>query len=154
MLADSQLRQRVITAVILIPLVVGSVFVSPVFNFLSVIVLFFAGLEWFALAERLESAAMTPYPSVKNKDGLTIYSVLLFFLLLIFSIPELSVSVILMASCVWWIFAAWLVLTYPKTNEEIKKMRVAGRLAAQVLEMIEPIFLTSLTNSFRRSSVN
>lgn len=111
------LKQRVITAAILIPLVVIADFVlSPlVFNFLIAVVMLMAAWEWAGLCVG------------RNTDKQTIYLVVMACLLFICAML-VPVKLVLTIACIWWVLSTLLVLKYPKIKLLGKSQRLLSLL--------------------------
>ncbi|MNJ33034.1 phosphatidate cytidylyltransferase [Pseudomonas alkylphenolica] len=101
------LKQRIITALILLPIALGGFFLLDGGDFALFIglVVTLGAWEWARLAGLVAQAVRVAFAAVVA--GL---------LMLLYLMPELAPWV-LGASVLWWGVATWLVLTYPRTNE-------------------------------------
>lgn len=108
------LIQRLLAAIVLIPLVVICLFFLPLYGFMIAMVVIFALAAW-------EWAQFLHIKSVKNKllfaIGCTCFVVAIYFLFLFLSINTIDTDAIfktiLLLSIVWWLVALLLVVTYP-----------------------------------------
>lgn len=96
------LKQRIITAAILIPIVLAILFLSsaPVFAIATAVLAVAGAWEWSNLME------------LKNPIGRFLYLIII-LTLLIFS-TNVFIPNILMAAFIWWCFASLLVAIYPQ----------------------------------------
>lgn len=96
------LKQRVITALILIPLTVGLLFYlpPPAFCVLTGLIILMGAWEWSALA------------GIQRPFWRVIY--LLVVITMFFMVLAVPAPLVLMLSFFWWLFAAGLVMLYPQ----------------------------------------
>ncbi|HWD33169.1 phosphatidate cytidylyltransferase [Pseudomonas caricapapayae] len=101
------LKQRIITALILLPIALGGFFLLDGGDFALFIglVVTLGAWEWARLAGLVAQTVRVAYAAVVA--GL---------LMLLYLMPDLAPWV-LGASVLWWGVATWLVLTYPRTSE-------------------------------------
>ena len=98
------LKQRIITAIILIPLILGVLFYLPpaAFCILTGMIALGGAWEWATLS------------GIDSRNGHLMYvAVMLFIFAGLLFIP---VPLLLMGSFVWWVIAVLLVLLYPKAS--------------------------------------
>jgi phosphatidate cytidylyltransferase len=98
------LKYRVITALVLIPLVIGSIFFLPPMTFLSValLIILLAGWEWTQLA------------GISQLAKKCIFLVLLALALL--CCLFIPLPIIVLAGVIWWAIAITLLFLYPKAS--------------------------------------
>lgn len=116
------LKQRIITGLILAPLVLCGVFLlEPMhFSWFFAFILAVAAWEWANLSSLSNSVMRVTYG--------------LFVATLIFTVmPELSVTWVLTLSVMWWIIATTLVLSYPESSKLWRHPLVSGLLGLIVL---------------------
>lgn len=101
------LKQRIITALILLPIALGGFFLLEGGNFALFIglVVTLGAWEWARLAGLMAQPLRVAYALVVAGA-----------LMLLYILPELAPWV-LGAAVIWWGLATWLVLTYPRTSE-------------------------------------
>jgi len=105
------LKQRLMTAAILVPIVIGSILYLPYPYFAFLLALFVAqgSWEWTTLAQ------------IKSPLGRVSYVVLIAALLygawLSLHMPSPWVFYMLIAAVLWWLFAFFLVMLYPKYTQ-------------------------------------
>ncbi|MDR2308653.1 MAG: phosphatidate cytidylyltransferase [Paucimonas sp.] len=101
------LKQRIITALILLPIALGGFFLLNGGDFALFIgfVVTLGAWEWARLAGLMAQPLRIAYAAVVAGA-----------LMLLYVLPELAPWV-LGASVIWWALATWLVLTYPRSNE-------------------------------------
>lgn len=100
------LKQRIITGLILAPLVLGGVFfLGPQhFSWFIAFVLALAGWEWANLSSFTTQIFRVTF-------GMLVAAILLVLM------PDLSVTLVLTLSVAWWILATILVMTYPDSSK-------------------------------------
>lgn len=98
---SAELKQRIISAVILLFVMLAAIFWLPTNGFLIFILLIMipAGWEWATMSGLISPQARITY----------IASIILLCLLL----QGVSIHWILLASIVWWVFATYLIVNYP-----------------------------------------
>ncbi|MBA1207320.1 phosphatidate cytidylyltransferase [Pseudomonas fulva] len=101
------LKQRIITALILLPIALGGFFLLEGGNFALFIglVVTLGAWEWARLAGLMAQPLRVAYALVVAGA-----------LMLLYILPELAPWV-LGAAVIWWGLATWLVLTYPRNSE-------------------------------------
>lgn len=101
------LKQRIITALILLPIALGGFFLLNGGDFALFIgfVVTLGAWEWARLAGLVAQPLRIAYAAVVAGG-----------LMLLYLMPDLAPWV-LGASVIWWALATWLVLTYPRSNE-------------------------------------
>lgn len=101
------LRQRIITALILLPVALGGFFLlgGGAFALFIGLVVSLGAWEWARLAGLEAQPLRAAYAAVVAGA-----------LLLLYLMPDLAPWV-LGASVIWWALATWLVLTYPRSSE-------------------------------------
>ncbi|PIE42812.1 MAG: phosphatidate cytidylyltransferase [Gammaproteobacteria bacterium] len=99
------LKQRIITALILAPVVLGGVFLLEphYFSWFIALIIGLAGWEWANLSHFTGQAQRCSYAAL--------------VLLLIFVTSFVPVSAILVAAAIWWVIAFLLVTQYPEKTE-------------------------------------
>jgi phosphatidate cytidylyltransferase len=109
------LKQRIITALILLPLVLGAIFYlsSPWFALAIAIPVALGAWEWANIMGIEDSRARMPYVA-----GILVALLLVYWF---------DLSVVLLASCLWWALAVWLVKSYPN---EVERWQSRARLGA------------------------
>lgn len=99
------LKHRLLTAVVLIPLVIAAIFFLPPMSFLSVamLVMLLAGWEWAGLC------------GIKSFWGKSLYLVILAATLsLVLFVP---VFIVIFIGVIWWLFALLLLVIYPRFSQ-------------------------------------
>jgi phosphatidate cytidylyltransferase len=101
------LKQRIITALILLPIALGGFFLLNGADFALFIglVVTLGAWEWARLAGLVAQSLRIAYAAVVAGG-----------LMLLYILPELAPWV-LGAAVIWWALATWLVLTYPRSND-------------------------------------
>lgn len=96
------LKQRLLTAAILVPITLGVLFFvpPPIFCLLLALVALVGAWEWTTLME------------VKQFSARLLYLILM--LIAFFNALFIPISLILCVSFIWWLFAAMLIMIYPK----------------------------------------
>jgi phosphatidate cytidylyltransferase len=119
---DLVLKQRIITGLILAPLVLCGVFLlEPVyFSWFFAFILAIAGWEWANLSSLTTQVMRVTYAML--------VATLLFTVL-----PSISVSWVLTISVMWWIIATLLVMTYPASSKYWKQPWITAILGLVVL---------------------
>lgn len=99
------LKQRVLTALVLLPIAIGGFFLLEGGIFAAFIgaVVSLGAWEWARLSGLVSQAARVGYAAV-----------IAFLLLLCWQLPQLALAILPMAVA-WWVFAALLVMTYPES---------------------------------------
>ena len=115
------LKQRIITALILLPLVLGAIFYlsSPWFALAIAIPVALGAWEWANIMGIEDSRARMPYVG-----GILAALLLVYWF---------DLSVVLFASCLWWALAVWLVKSYPKEVERWQSQTRLGAIGVLVL---------------------
>lgn len=109
-------KQRVLTALILAPLVMVGIFLLPKFEFalISAIVLAFAGWEW---------ARLIGFTAIKMQAMYVLVLLLSFFVA-----QEVFPAVILVLAMAWWLIALYLVVHFPKSASYWAKRKIIAAL--------------------------
>jgi phosphatidate cytidylyltransferase len=122
------LKQRVLTALILIPLFVTLVFSLPALHFavLTGLIVFWCAWEWSSLLGVKSRPKKLIYPLILTALlGVTIY---------LFYRHFISVTEVLIAAAGWWLLASVLVVLYPKLSSLwAKSIVVKGLMGVMVL---------------------
>lgn len=115
------LKQRIITALILLPLVLGAIFYlsSPWFALAIAIPVALGAWEWANIMGIEDSRARMPYVA-----GILVALLLVYWF---------DLSVVLLASCLWWALAVWLVKSYPNEVERWQSRARLGVIGVLVL---------------------
>lgn len=115
------LKQRIITALILLPLVLGAIFYlsTPWFALAIAIPVALGAWEWANLMGIEESADRMPYVGGILAGLLLVY--------------WLDLNLVLFLACIWWAAAVWLVGVYPRETERWHERRKLGIIGALVL---------------------
>lgn len=108
------LKQRIITALILLPLILGAIFYlsSPWFALAIAIPVALGAWEWANIMGIEDSGARMPYVA-----GIVVALLLVYWL---------DLNLVLWLSCAWWVLAFWLVKSYP---EQVNHWKEKGTLA-------------------------
>jgi len=116
------LKQRIITALILAPLVLGGVFLlpPPYFGWFFALILALAAWEWANLSSFTTQVVRVTYA-------------ILIAALLIEVMPGLDITWVLSISVFWWIMATLLVLSYPESSKYWRHPWVSALLGLVVL---------------------
>ena len=116
------LKQRIITALILAPLVLGGVFLlpPPYFGWFFAFILALAAWEWANLSSLTTQVVRVTYA-------------MLIAALLIQVMPVLDITWVLSVSVFWWIIATLLVLSYPESSKYWRQPWVSALLGFLVL---------------------
>ena len=116
------LKQRIITGLILAPLVLCGVFLlEPVhFSWFFAFILALAGWEWANLSSLTTSVVRVSYAML--------VATLIFTVL-----PDISVNWVLTLSVMWWIVAALLVITYPSSSKYWRHTAISALLGFIVI---------------------
>ena len=119
---DLVLKQRIITGLILAPLVLCGVFLleSVHFSWFFAFILAIAGWEWANLSSLTTQVMRVTYAML--------VATLLFTVL-----PSISVEWVLTVSVMWWIIATLLVMTYPESSKYWKHPSISAVLGLVVL---------------------
>lgn len=115
------LKQRIITALILLPLILGAIFYlnSPWFALAIAIPVALGAWEWANIMGIEDSRARMPYVV-----GILVALLLVYWF---------DLSVVLLASCLWWALAVWLVKSYPNEVERWQSRVRLGVIGVLVL---------------------
>ena len=116
------LKQRIITGLILAPLVLGGVFLlEPLhFSWFFALILALAGWEWANLSSLTTQVMRVTYA--------ILVAALLFKVL-----PVISVTWVLTISVLWWLIATLLVMTYPASSKYWRHPAVSALLGFLVI---------------------
>jgi phosphatidate cytidylyltransferase len=116
------LKQRIITALILAPLVLGGVFLlpPPYFGWFFALILALAAWEWANLSSLTTQVVRVSYA-------------LLIAALAIKVLPGLSTAWVLSIAVFWWVVASILVLTYPGSSRMWSQPWVSTLLGLVIL---------------------
>lgn len=116
------LKQRIITALILAPLVLSGVFLleSPYFGWFFAFILALAGWEWANLSSLTTQVFRVSY-------GMMIA------VLAIKVLPQLDVAWVLSFAVLWWVIATILVLSYPDSSKYWRQPWVCAVLGLIIL---------------------
>lgn len=120
----TKLYERILTAVILIPIVIVCIFFLPpmVFLFVSGLVMLYAGWEWTALAEIFDTRKKIIYLIILALAFTTILLIPIYFVIIL--------------GILWWICAVVLLSLYPKGSEWWKDgSLVRGMMGVFVLSL-------------------
>lgn len=109
-------KQRVLTALILAPLVMIGIFLLPKFEFalITAIVLAIAGWEW---------SRLIGFTAIKKQ---ALYVLIL--LLALFVAQKIFPALILIIAMVWWLAALYLVVHYPQSARYWAKRKIISAL--------------------------
>lgn len=115
------LKQRIITALILLPLVLGAIFYlsTPWFALAIAIPVALGAWEWANLMGIEDSSERLPYVGAIVAGLLLVY--------------WLELNLVLWLACIWWSVAVWLVGVYPRETERWHERRRLGIIGALVL---------------------
>ena len=115
------LKQRIITALILLPLVLGAIFYlsSPWFALAIAIPVALGAWEWANIMGIEDSKARMPYVAGIVAGLLVVYL--------------LNIGLVLIVSCLWWAVAVWLVKSYPNEVERWQSRNTLGVIGVLVL---------------------
>lgn len=115
------LKQRIITALILLPLILGAIFYlnTPWFALAIAVPVALGAWEWANIMGIEDSAARLPYVAAVVAGLLVVY--------------WLDLNVVLFFSVAWWAVAVWLVKSYPNEVQRWQSRQVLGIIGALVL---------------------
>lgn len=115
------LKQRIITALILLPLVLGAIFYlnTPWFALAIAIPVALGAWEWANIMGIEESQARLPYAG-----GILAALLLVYWL---------DLNLVLYISCLWWAIALWLVKSYPNEVQRWESRATLGVIGFAVL---------------------
>lgn len=140
------LKQRILTALVLAPLVIWGVFSLPAFYF-SLFILFVAGLaswEWGHLSG-IKTALST---GIYSAAAVSATALLVWFV----ELSEQQFYILISASIVWWLYRIYCVLTYRaiKETEPASKINVITALSiifSIVIPLYSLIYLRDMYNA-------
>lgn len=115
------LKQRIMTALILLPLILGAIFYldSPWFALAIAIPVALGAWEWANIMGIEDSRARLPYVA-----GILIALLLVYWF---------DLNLVLLFGCLWWALAVWLVKSYPNGTEHWHHQTRLGIIGALVL---------------------
>lgn len=115
------LKQRIVTALILLPLILGAIFYlsTPWFAFAIAIPVALGAWEWANIMGIENSGERMPYVG-----GILVALLVVYWL---------DLNLVLFLGCIWWAAAVWLVKSYPQEVERWHERRKLGFIGALVL---------------------
>ena len=115
------LKQRVITALILLPLVLGSIFYlnTPWFALVMAVPVVLGAWEWANIMGFEDSTERMPYAALIAVGLLLVY--------------WLDLNLVLLLACLWWGAAVWLVRCYPDETARWQGRQTLGGIGAVLL---------------------
>ncbi|AFJ01889.1 Phosphatidate cytidylyltransferase [Methylophaga frappieri] len=119
------LKTRIITAAVLIPLIIGAVFLLPSSGFLVLLLVIacFSGWEWLTIV-------------AGHKAGYRIGGIVLTLLVSLFLLPLASMTEMILAGLVFWLFVTTLVVTYRHRRLPVKVGQWLGHKAMALLLLV------------------